>query len=297
MCSISPALSGARTEETADHAALVPGIPHTAVGRVPIRDVLVEDPDRRVGAHELHSREATPPQLRCTPAPGARAAPYTAGSSGTRPMSRHRPTPSCRTRLRTISFVSRGAMPHFRSFPSTYSSPAGARNPATTVHPRLFSAFRAASRARMCCVCTGFSDPDRERNAKRSLRGTAKNAETAREFFRRQPYHASLLDGLCKTWVVSQPRGINSGLGSPLSCVPANSECHCRSRSMLHSESSGRFTGPRNEISSILAGGSAKHSARWNTPSPRRLFFPSSTQDAPVLQVDTSTSESLVRLQ
>jgi hypothetical protein len=39
-------------------------------------------------------------------------------------------------------------------------------------------------------------------------------------------------------------------------------------------------------ISSIFSGGSAKDSARWNTPIPRWLFFPSRTQDAPVLQVD-----------
>lgn len=43
--------------------------------------------------------------------------------------------------------------------------------------------------------------------------------------------------------------------------------------------------------SSIFSGGSAKDSARWNTPIPRWLFFPSPTQDAPVLQVDRWTIE------
>ena len=52
-----------RTDETADDAALVPGIPHTGIGVVPIRDVLIEDPDCRVGAHDFYSRETTSIQL------------------------------------------------------------------------------------------------------------------------------------------------------------------------------------------------------------------------------------------
>jgi hypothetical protein len=50
---------GARTEQTTYHAALVPGIPNTGIGCIPIRDVLIEDPDRRVGAHDLYSHEDT----------------------------------------------------------------------------------------------------------------------------------------------------------------------------------------------------------------------------------------------
>jgi hypothetical protein len=52
-----------RTEQTADDAALVPGIPHTGIGAVPIRDVLIEDPDRRVGGNDIYSRETPSIQL------------------------------------------------------------------------------------------------------------------------------------------------------------------------------------------------------------------------------------------
>lgn len=123
---------------------------------------------------DSRSRQQTVPSGRRTPAPDVRAARYAAGSSGTRPRNRHRPTPS-RTHSESPDAISHNRVRFSRgqaslpSFPLRNSSPAGARNPATTVHPRRSRAVRAASRARMCCACTGLSDPDRERNARRSL--------------------------------------------------------------------------------------------------------------------------------
>src|SRR5262249_55198716 len=114
-----------------------------------------------------------------------------------------------------------------------------------------------------------LSDPDRERNARRSP------AAQRREWKRRANFSVGS---------VTMDRFFDGLWGWPFVC--ANNERQRCPMPVLHSESSGRFTEPRNETSSIFSGGSAKDSARWNTSIPRWLFFPSPTQDAPVLQVD-----------
>ena len=86
-----------------------------------------------------------------------------------------------RTRCCTIAFACRRTMPRSRASPEEFIASGSEK---TSYHgpPAPLSAVRAASSARMCCVCTGLSDPDRERNARRSLGGTAKRTEMARHF-------------------------------------------------------------------------------------------------------------------